>query len=151
MNYSYLAILARIPCIPSVNTMHANLHQAHDKTSIGSYIITVVLLSRLPFFLLATFLSFSIAVLEEKVVWLARLALVFISSFSENLGVGQILFGWDKNFLKNFVLGQNSSEIFCPRTKIFILWDKNFLKIFILGHFFSRTKIPVTGHARLDR
>ena len=98
------------------------------------------------FFFWPLFLPFPIAVLEEeKVVWLPRLALALISSFSENYGVGQILFGWDKNFLKNFVLGQNFSEIFCPRTKIFIPWDKNFLKIFILGHFFGRTKIPVTG------
>ena len=110
MNYSSLAILARISCVPSVNTMHANLHQAHDKTSIGSYIIiTVVLLSRLPFFLLATFLPFSIAVLEEKVVWLARLALAFISSFSENFG-GRTDFIW---------VGQKFSEKFCPRTKFF--------------------------------
>ena len=77
-------------------------------------------------------------------VWLARLALALISSFSENFGVGQILFGWDKNFLKNFVLGQNFF-VLC-RTKNFIPWDKNFLKIFILGHFFSRTKIPGTDH-----
>ena len=70
--------------------------------------------------LLATFLPFPIAIFEEeKVVWLARLALALILSFSENFGVGQILFGWDKNFCpKNF----------CPRTKIFIPWDKNFLK-----------------------
>ena len=59
--------------------------------------------------------------------------MALILSFSENFGLGQILFGWDKNFLKNFVLGQNFSEIFCPRTKIFIL-----------GHYFSRAKIPVT-------
>ena len=78
-------------------------------------------------------------------VWLARLALALISSFSKNFGVGQILFGWDKNFLKTFVRGQKFSEIFCPSTKLFIPWDKNFLKIFILGHCFSRTKIPVTG------
>ena len=73
--------------------------------------------------------------LEEKVVWLARLALALILSFSENFGVGQFLFGWDKVFLKISVLGQNFSKILCPRTKIFIPWDKNFLKIFILGHF----------------
>ena len=90
---------------------------------------------------------FPIAILkEEKVVWIARLALALIS---ENFGVGQILFGWDENFLKTFILGQNFSEIFCPRTKNFISWDKNFLKIFILGHFFSGTKIPVTGHTHL--
>ena len=52
-----------------------------------------------------------------------------------------------KNFLKTFVLGENFLEIVCPRAKIFIPWDKNFLKIFILGHFFSRTKIPVTGRS----
>ena len=43
-----------------------------------------------------------------------------------------------------FGVGQKFSENFCPRTKVFIPWDKNFLKNFILGHFFSRTKIPVT-------
>ena len=77
-------------------------------------------------------------------MWLARLALALILSFSENFGVGRILFGWDTNFLKNFFLGQNFLEIFCTRTKTFIPWEKNFLKIFILGHF-SRTKIPVKG------
>ena len=46
--------------------------------------------------------------------------------------------------MKYFVLGQNISENFCPRTKIFIPWDKNFLKNFILGQFFNGTKIPVT-------
>ena len=98
------------------------------------------------FFLLATFSSLpnSHILKEDKVVWLARLALALISSFSENFWVGQILFGWDKNFLKTFVLGQKFSKIFCPRTIIFIPWDKNFLKIFILGYFFSRTKISVT-------
>ena len=77
-----------------------------NKTSFGSYIIILVILTAF-FILLATFLPFPIAVLEEeKVVWLARLALALISSFSENFGVGQILFGWDKNSLKIFVLGQ---------------------------------------------
>ena len=70
-------------------------------------------------------------------VWLSRLALALISSSSENFGVGQILFGGTKIFLKNFVLGQNFLEIFCSMTKIFIPWDKNFLKIFILGYFLA--------------
>ena len=121
MNYSYLAILALIPCVLSVNTMHMIKLQ-----SVLSYIRNYS--SLVPLLLLATFLPFPIAILEEKVVWLARLALALISSFSENF------------VAENFVLGQNFSEIFCPRTKSFILLDKNFLKIFILGLFLEGQK-----------
>ena len=54
------------------------------------------------FLLLATFLPFPIAVLEEeKVVWLAGLALALISSFSENFRVARAIFIW---------VGQNFSE-----------------------------------------
>ena len=91
MNYSYLAILALIPCVLSVNTMHMIKLQ-----SVLSYICNYS--SLVPLLLLATFLPFPIAILEEKVVWLARLALALISSFSENFAVGQILFGETKIF-----------------------------------------------------
>ena len=47
--------------------------------------------------------------------------------------------------MKFFVLGQNFL-VLQNFLKNFVL--RNFLKNFVLGQFFSRTKIPVTGHEK---
>ena len=115
--YSYLVILACIPCVLNVNTMHMIKFQ-----------------SALSLVIQTTFSSFShFSSLPNSHTLRRRSGLVFCP-FLKIWGRTKFNFIW---------VGQKFSEKFHPRTKFFrniLSWDKNFypknfLKIFIQGHF----------------